>query len=69
MYWIFIDWKAKPTWLANGSRKLYTQTLEARQRHSRLHNLHINTIITYFADNFNMMCAKLFLCVQEDKTE
>lgn len=39
MYWIFIDWKAKPAWLVNGSH------------------------------NFNMACAKLFMCVQEDKTE
>lgn len=23
----------------------------------------------FCADNFNMMCAKLFMCVQEDKTE
>jgi len=23
----------------------------------------------FCADNFNMICAKLFMCVQEDKTE
>jgi len=32
----------------------------------------IYTICHYYifcADNFNMVCAKLFMCVQEDKTE
>lgn len=25
--------------------------------------------LLYFADNFNMICAKLFMCVQEEKTD
>lgn len=39
VYWIFIYWKNKPTWLVSASH------------------------------DFNMTCAKLFVCVQEEKND
>lgn len=69
VYFLFIDWKNKPLWLINSSSKCL---LKPSITHSSLTvrdmDLFIDKIYL-LTDAFNRSCAKLFLCVEEDKSD
>jgi len=69
VYWIFIYWQSKPAWLVNGSRKSDFGNFELMPRCAVRMIYVMLSMCDFSSGNFNVMCARLFMCVEEDKTE